>query len=546
MTNSIKLALAGLVLFFAATSLADVRPQYRARRFIFLVHGLSGSEKTFGYLPEALMNHAKVIQPTEDVRVIPLSYETGSKGSTYHFAADVADSMAEKIGQLQPTDRITLVAHSQGGLISWIWYLLSLNNKVEEFQKYHQMAVQTEGIMTLGSPIWGSKWASFMGTDGILTFLAESVGGMGQMELHEMAFGSDTIFRFRDKAVQLDSANIKLPLRLQAVGGVLYRHDDPLATTSESIGLKFAEARYGAGVGYRAETDGAVTVPAARFDFIYLKQGKAKEKIIRAQDFTNFNFKEAGNFKVVEAPHASAGYAKIYDMAEVPSTCQDLANPCTHPTFPLILEFTLACTKEVVDCNQEKYEQLVTKYKKTDNWKKRVSPPELEINNLKSMSLDIVANLPKNFTPPHVLNISRFVQFPVRMQDRIYHYSDRSYFFRVNRGIEFQSSTMRSVKYAVSAYDRPVNQLRFTLQGHIYQANPQDPVQAELYKKTLATTGFKLPILIKIPGFKDRQIEVMVKPTYSTYIDLDYRSEQYDPALDFTPISGPQRLAPYM
>ncbi len=541
MAKKIVIALMGLVLFFAAVT-TRAESQVRPRRFIFLVHGLTGSEATFGYLPEALRAHAKVIQPTEDLRVIPLKYDTGSKYSTYHFAHLIARDMKTRIGILQPTDRITLIAHSQGGLISLIWYMLSLG-KENGFAPYYQMAVQTEGLMTLGSPIWGAKPASFMSSNGVLTAIG-GAAGMGATELGEMSFGSDTIYRFRQRAKQMDQAGIKLPLRLSAVGGVLYRHDDPKAGFIDRQLLKGSEVVLGAGAGFRAESDLAVTIPSARFDFIYLKAGTNGKSELTANDFTNFNFKDAGNFKVVEAPHFGWNMEKFFDMAEVPFACTDLATPCTHPTFPLILKFTMACTPLVHDCNQALYQQYLDKYMKTDNWTKRVSPPDLELKEMKSFMLDIVMNMPEDYELPGKRSLRQFIEFPHMKDDRIYHATDRSYFFRLDRTFEFESSTARVSEYAVTPMDMEQKQMRLTLNGHVYKAKVEFGGNEKLYYETLAKSGFKLPLTITVPGFKPRKVEVMVKPTYSTFIDLDYRGEKYNPELD--PRNELVEITPYL
>src|SRR5690606_17792130 len=99
----------------------------KPRRFIFLVHGLSGTEKTFGDLPEVLTEHGTRIQPAYDLKVIPIRYTTGDDSwTTYDFARHMGQQMLEAVGTVRDTDSITLVAHSQGGVISWIWYLNSL------------------------------------------------------------------------------------------------------------------------------------------------------------------------------------------------------------------------------------------------------------------------------------------------------------------------------------------------------------------------------------------------------------------------------------
>jgi len=507
----------------AATQSTGERP----RRFIFLVHGLHGNVSTFGDLPWILKTHGKAVQPSTDIQVIPFAYNTGSEKTTYQFAHDLAHGMLEEIKDLRPTDRITLVAHSQGGLISWIWYILSLG-KEPGYESYHQLALQTEGLMTLGSPIWGSKLATFLQNSPHLKPFATGKGVLGENELGEMAYGSDTIYRFRQRAVQLDQAKVSLPLRILAVGGVLHQATDPDVPFYRRAFLNFAESKLGSGPKFQTESDAAVALPSARFDFIYLKKGTNQLADIKATDFTHFNFAEAGNLKVVRAPHASWSQEKFYDMAEVPSMCADLRDPCTHPTYPLILSFTMACTKEIPNCRADVLDRYVKTFTETPLWKTKISPPNLDAKLLHSFMLDIVLEMPDKYPELNEKQIRNYFRFAIRDKDgRVFNGIDHSYFFRIDRAEEFQSSRARSVEYYSERSSQKLKQIRLTLHGHVYMTYPElggDPKTGNVavYLEKVQA-GLKLPMIITPPGFASRNVEILVKPTYTTYINLDYK-----------------------
>ena len=115
----INLMIALVLTFFSLTAVAQEKP----RRFIFLVHGINGNKNTFGSLDKILEEHGKLIQPEHEINVIPITYTTGANYlSTYEFADALGDVIVSNIsGGLKPTDTITFVSHSQGGLISWIF-----------------------------------------------------------------------------------------------------------------------------------------------------------------------------------------------------------------------------------------------------------------------------------------------------------------------------------------------------------------------------------------------------------------------------------------
>lgn len=497
----------GLEMSFAQ-GVANERP----RRFVFLIHGINGSSKTFGDLPHVLKAHGSQIQPDYDIQVISLKYATGKSFSTYDFAHDVNRQMMEHIGTLRFTDRINIVAHSQGGLISWIWYLLSYGHE-PGFEAYFPLAAQTESLMTLGAPMWGSKMASFLRDNPRLTSLVKG-DNWGKSELEEMGYSSDTIYRFRRRAVLLDQDNFRLPIRVMAVAGVLNSQFDRTVPWYYRALLGIAESNLGAGSGYQTESDMAVDVSSARLDFLYLKKGTNHQTSISANDFTHFNEKALQNFAVVRGPHLSWSQEAFFDIAEVPRECEDLSNPCTQQTYPLILKFTMACTSEIKNCNQPLLNDFVGAFERHNKNSKQNLATNLDILQMRSFIMDIVIDLPLTYKlPANKDEILKYLEFPNRSGGRIPSL-DKKFYFRIDRATELRSHTTRtSAKY---------HQIRATLHGHVYHNYSQTDGDPGVYAMN-AAHGFKLPLIVNLPGQEQRAVEVLVKPTYTTFINLDYR-----------------------
>lgn len=124
--------------------------------YVFLVHGISGNKDTFGALPEVLAEHMQQILPNVLVKVIPIKYETGDpRLTTYDFAHKIGDQILHETKSMKTQDKISLVAHSQGGLITWIWYILSTSQE-HTFEKYFPLTQKIDSLLTLAEARLGS------------------------------------------------------------------------------------------------------------------------------------------------------------------------------------------------------------------------------------------------------------------------------------------------------------------------------------------------------------------------------------------------------
>ncbi|MES2526585.1 MAG: hypothetical protein V4598_05835 [Bdellovibrionota bacterium] len=179
-----------------------------SRNHIFLIHGIGGSEKTFGEMDHYL----EKINPCYVATFF--NYATGdSTQSTYNFS-DSLDDFIEKTlmrNSFGPEDRISFIMHSQGGLIGSIWLIQARMSENPLYKK-------VDSFITLSTPFYGSKIAR-LGQQFLFAFpnVDNPVAPMGRIELNEMSYGSPTIH-----AIQSNFSAIfeNTHIRFLAIGGV--------------------------------------------------------------------------------------------------------------------------------------------------------------------------------------------------------------------------------------------------------------------------------------------------------------------------------------
>ncbi len=171
-----------LLLFINTNLLANDQ----AKTFIFLIHGIgSNTQTTFSHMGEALKN---VLPKYEDRQVITneFNYRTGDDQlSTLDFAYDFNQFMEQKLvesGFNEAQDKISIIAHSQGGLVSLLWIHQSFHRAYAT--NYHQ---QLDSFITLGTPFWGTSIVLFP------LLISPIAKHFGDQESREMLWGSKTI-----------------------------------------------------------------------------------------------------------------------------------------------------------------------------------------------------------------------------------------------------------------------------------------------------------------------------------------------------------------
>lgn len=284
-----------LVLFQVTNSYARELCE-NGRNFIFLIHGINGSERTFGSM-EKYLNQNDACNKAQG-----FIYDTGnSKLSTYHFSDDLSNFIQKSMDEnnFAGKDKISLIMHSQGGIVGTLWLNKIRTGNPELFKK-------VDSFITLSTPYWGSSMAT-IGDNFFFTLPEKAdnpISPIGRTELEEMSHGSATIKAMQSVYHDVFSSHI----RALAIGG-LKRNFNP----------------------YFGEDDTTVSVYSSRPDHFSLTTkvfsgNKAKVKK------EAFNKTELIQFVPVQATHFKFD---LPGVASLPSDCL-IEDSCDHPSIDYI------------------------------------------------------------------------------------------------------------------------------------------------------------------------------------------------------------------
>lgn len=304
------------------------------KHYVFLVHGIGAGASTFGEMKEGLKAEAKGFDPHTDWQFINFNYQTGNDSkSIMIFARELGDFITgefNKNGGLNPSDKFSLVMHSQGGLIGLNFLLKSFAGD----QLYHpELQLHLDAFVTLGTPYWGAKIAIFANRMmPIFSYLRIPLSEkFGDNELKDMELASDFSAQMRETFI--NPANRELLTRMKEQGRFLAFSG---VTERLNILAPFVTGKN------RYEDDTAVPIPSSRLDFIYYSDAKdAHMKDVKEADFKKTDFIDDDNYIVVNAFHASPfpQKAKFPGIAKVPERCADITYlDCDHPTYPMLVE----------------------------------------------------------------------------------------------------------------------------------------------------------------------------------------------------------------
>ncbi len=538
---------------------ADVRAPIH---LIITVHGLNSNSKSFGYMPEALVNQMKDVQPQYNLQVMKFEYLTGDKKlSTFDFASNLSiaiDTFFVKNGGLIEQDKISLITHSQGGLVSVIWYIDNLLAKstAENISfsdtQLSQYARHIDAVVSLGSPFWGSKLAAGSQSDNAVINWVGKQLPYGFTELKEMAFSSNTIFTFRRRAIAIDKmpdSEKYIKARFLNIAGIVpdkiskrtaAKIDSSITKLWMQVSTNFLETVGFGGEHY--ESDTAVIVPSARLDFIYgeaLNKNYQPNEVLEFKSFQQTKYVQDLDvpFILVRAVHTSLNINNYYDVVNIPKFCVE-PNLCDHPTYKFVIKHLLNCESESENgkCDQDKYKTLMAELDLGNS--KTLQNSLNNIQPLQGFTLDINLRLPLDYKVGQKFQTDsigflqaldlNYVKEPfslVRSGLIDGGGPNVPYDIYLGRSNEIYSSTTTSAyntekKQLVPFvfYEQTLNPLRFHITGIVQQKIPQpiNTVDYEIWKEN----GFPIKIRIHLPGLKPRIVIARVKPTYSTFIDV--------------------------
>lgn len=551
------------------------KPSEKARHLIVLVHGLGGSRDTFGDLDRVLNFYMSYVDPSYNYIIRPFEYrnfETDEQG-TFVYASKLGEFIKQQFAKNKITkeDKISIIAHSQGGLVSIIWYIenmVTLNHK-----PYAEYAEQVDSLITIGTPLWGSKLAAakyyrnaskdveyspIQLLEQSIDMLAKSKGRLSEHELHDMGFLSDVIYRFRIVAISLDQKGYKFKARPLNIAGVVPKVDSEQLDEAVKRGYQDEDVDRQlrrllwlwpkTGFGHsRYEGDQAVLVPSARVDFIYGIDRRTDYDSNEVMKFNDFRFTQATGakgpvpFVLAETVHASLDPNAFYDMADVPYSCI-YPRDCQHPTLRYILTHLLNCSSGS-RCDKKMYTALVVPLFSTES-AVQASSKQLQ-SELRGFTLDVNLVLPRRYEVPlafrgrfgfdKVLSFERLEPYNKNLirsmanailgqpdladGELISSAAGQDYKIFISRSHEYLSAVGLS-SHLIDLNGEEVQHMRYFLTGVVvpqvkFKNKAEEIAWLDKYKE-----GFALKFRVQMPGLKTRQVVARIKPTYSTYVDL--------------------------
>lgn len=510
-------------------NLASVKP----KNYIISMHGLSGSPESFQGLLPSLTEHLSQINLNYDYVPKNFKYSSGVKDAEIEgFVSEFENFLIKEVPVLNEGDKISMVAHSQGGLVGYIWYLKTLDG-VDLRQKGYLEKVN--GFVTLGTPFWGSHTTfllkKFIPNEDIQDFIFEKIK-YGDQEVTDITAAFEKIYDYFSKMASKNYVNIYYDPRMLNIVGVV-----PAKKGAEVPKNKFLAVindlkkklvkvfDYRLNVGVRWESDQAVNVSSGRLAFNYYSDAitrymelEKKQNLLMSDfDYSRF-FKTDPKVIFVEGVHAKASGYPDYAIASIPDECIDAVG-CKHPTYIHILKHLANCEALQNTCQQNSYRTIVGQLEKAKE------PLSLETSEMiraemRTYNIGFDLELPKNFVPPKELldskTLMKYMQVDyvygndekkhlkdVKKDGLIRNSGSQNYEIRVGRRNEWGS---RIVNYSAEK-----NQLNIQLTGGI---QPTEGQTLDVNKK------YPLQMIINIPGLKKRKLVIPLQPTYTTFLDL--------------------------
>lgn len=542
----------------------------KPRHLIITVHGLSGNVETFGMFGDVTKQYLEQLDSRYEVKPVNFVYPTGKseKLSAYDFAmgpkgltAFIDEQFKDR--PMSPQDKISFVCHSQGGLVTYMWFFTTVLSRTEG----HQYLPQIDSIITLGTPFWGSKIASILTDENnldivwLLKALAPKNSPITRREISDLAFASDTVNNFRKMAITVDSlptlaAEIeKLPVRMVNIVGLLPRDPKDLYSESgEEIASKLTKRAIHflyqlytvdgkptlkeADPSKVAESDIAVPVPSARWNFIYSNPKPITQNtVINTSDFKEFSHLVGrSKFLFTESAHMPFDIASTRSMAYVGKNCLK-PETCDHQTYRYVIKQLANCrsaTNETgINCDPKAYAGIVDKMKSVNSeehqrfydLQKQLKSFAVQINiRLKPGQLDKFPD--KYFFKRMKMDRNDRPSEFERVGLDEYSLKDKVINLMTDResgkskggsdiifGYRWESHSIDIVSKKATAEDN-YDYLRVNVTGRI-----EDPNRS-------IEKGYSVPLEINLPNLPSVKMNALIKPSFSTYTELDFSQVQ--------------------
>lgn len=527
--------------------------QPSAKHYIFTVHGLAGNKTTFGNLLPVLEKHLESVDPKYDVVAKSFVYGTGlTDAEVGKFIGEFEKFLDEFFVEhsLNLEDKISFVTHSQGGLITTLWYVKTLAAEDRQIEaanqgktlelaesEKRQLAIldQVDSIVTEGTPFWGSTLAYVVNDrfPQFLQYLVFKMMGVSRGEIRELSIASRSIYDSYKKRAEAVFVNLRNPRMLNIAAVV----PGWIMNMSPEHYNGFLSRRLN--IGNRLESDFAVNVTSARLGFYFYSdtlQDMINEKIpahVQEKDFYYSQyFGRDPAMKLVESVHTVRDLN--YGIAYVPEKCIEAA-ACDHSTYGMVFQHLSKCSEKNNSCNHKKYTNFLSQLYKNDTSYGKKANDDL-MNQMRTFQLGFNIELPKNFTlPPDIKNsemISKYIRVKYKygnsksanrkvsvLNDAVLQreYPFQDYRIQLGRYREYGSRVVKHIPKA--------NLLNIQFSGNVQPTDAYWQVLPEA-PDNWASKQFPIYVEVKIPGLKKRTLEVVVKPTFTTFVDLILEKEQ--------------------
>lgn len=167
--------------------------------YIVWIHGIGGNASQAGFMKESLERFLPSQDPSMNYQVSYFDYNTkDDKLSFEDFRIAFDQYLRNKFLKETPfkkNDKFSIVAHSQGGIITFNWLRKACFDRQNPA---YGICARLTSVTTLGTPVWGSRIANFAQT------VKNWIGNVGIMkdygikQLMALSVASPAIFRLKD------------------------------------------------------------------------------------------------------------------------------------------------------------------------------------------------------------------------------------------------------------------------------------------------------------------------------------------------------------
>lgn len=525
----------------------------KPKHYIMTLHGVRGNEVSYGDFHKIVKAHLEKIDPTYEVIPINMTYSIAQPDFTYPKAAIEINAkldafFAKNNLNFAPTDRMSVVAYSMGGPVGMTWYYDTLKDQNPAHQQY---ALKTEKFISLGGAFWGAEEAAVATNNKAIEYVydkeikdiakisfaelkALSIAGAGQSDLRLKAMTQPTKMKWVNVSTLVQCFETDDGAKKAGCNDFQNKAFGLLNTTgfsNMSFGYK------------RRETDNAVITPSSISNFLYVAEVDPNYTNGKTTPATAFRYAlNPSNHKIyfAETLHATGYFgedaaARINpilgklgsswlrlkdDVVLVHNNCSGFdGKTCDHPVYKYILDELASCSEAGMTCDPVAYKDITGSFLKLAEQEK--ADQDTLKSELHGFTLELNLRVPQGYNLEAFKDDKSLLKYikmnfagsslnPANPVNRTLANSGNSdYQVQIARVLEPMSIIVKKIHYLGQ------EQLKINFTGIILPKAGKTFNAAALAEKPVQV-NFK----VELPGLKSRNVEAVVRPYYSTYVDL--------------------------